>query len=222
MLRLAVLRFAVERFAVLRLAVERLASRLAVLRLAVLRFAVERFAVDRLAVERLAVLRFAVERLAVERLAVERFAVDRFAVERLAERFAVPERDVAAGIAGTAGSGESGSSLELVSAEESYELRLAWRHLRRLGAPTFLRHVHPPVWLHRHVRTQCVFTPARMFLQAMCSLCACPKRATSVNKLSDGAIANDTTNALLDRFVLHVVFGRVFVRKRVHDVESSR
>jgi hypothetical protein len=77
-----------------------------------------RLAVLRLAVLRFAVLRFAVERLAVERLAVVRFAVDRFAVRRLAVRFAVPERDVAAGIAGTAASGESGSSLELVSGEE--------------------------------------------------------------------------------------------------------
>jgi hypothetical protein len=59
------------------------------------------------------VLRFAVERLAVERL-----AVDRFAVRLLAVRFAVPERDVAAGIAGTAASVESGCSLELVSGEE--------------------------------------------------------------------------------------------------------
>ena len=81
------------------------------------RFAVLRFAVLRLAVERLAVLRFAVERFAVERLAVDRFAVDRFAVRRRAVRFAVPERDVAAGIAGAGASVDSRSSLEPVSGE---------------------------------------------------------------------------------------------------------
>src|SRR5438093_348206 len=69
---------------------------------------VRRLAVDRFAVPRLAVERFAVERLAVERFAVERFAVDRFVVRRRA----------AAGIAGTAASAESSSSLELVSGEE--------------------------------------------------------------------------------------------------------
>src|ERR687888_507029 len=75
-----------------------------------LRRVLRRFAVERFAVDRFAVLRFAVERFAVLRFAVLRFAVDRFAVRR----FAVPERDVAAGIAGTgAASGELSSSLEL-------------------------------------------------------------------------------------------------------------
>jgi hypothetical protein len=60
------------------------------------------------------VLRFAVLRLAGRRFAVERYAVDRVSVRR----FAVPERDVAAGIAGAIASGEPSSSLELVSGEE--------------------------------------------------------------------------------------------------------
>ena len=33
--------------------------------------------------------------------------------------------------------------------------------------------------------TQCVFTPAHVFLQALCIVCACSKRATSVKKMSD-------------------------------------
>ena len=63
----------------------------------------------------------AVERFADERFAVERFAVERFADERLAVlRFALPEREVAAGIAGAFASVEPDSSSMLASGE-SYE-----------------------------------------------------------------------------------------------------
>src|SRR5205809_713725 len=78
--------------------------------LTTVRFVVERLADaddDRLP----AVPRFEDARFAVERLAGERFAVERFADERLAvERFAVPERDVAAGIAGAPSSDKPDSA----------------------------------------------------------------------------------------------------------------
>src|SRR5258705_287146 len=60
----------------------------------------------------------AVERLLVDRFDVERFAVERFADERFpALRFAVPEREVAAGIAGAGASIEPSPSSVLVSGE---------------------------------------------------------------------------------------------------------
>ena len=87
-------------------------------RLAVPRFAGERFTARFTA-------RFAVERLAAARFTA-RFAVERFAVERLAvlrfddERLALPEREVAAGIAG-AGASIEPDSASMLGSGESYE-----------------------------------------------------------------------------------------------------
>src|SRR4029077_3280825 len=60
----------------------------------------------------------------------------------------------------------------------------------------------------------CAHVPASVVLVV------CLRETCNERKEVTGRRASQTRNALFDRFVLHVVFGRVIVRQLVHDVES--
>src|SRR5262245_60218928 len=98
-------------------------------------------------------------------------------------------------------------------------LLLALRLLRRLRAPTFLRHVHPPVRLHGLVVIRSAFLRLRV---CSCKRCACCARSRNVQRAERRCRTRRATAccALLERFVLDVVLGRVLVRQLVDDVEA--